>query len=204
MGVPRTSAIPPTSPSRRTHLIDRLEHDQRLDPSGRRLGDVGRRLDTSAAGSTLRGDPLGHALHPALTDLPIGCWTSSMLLDLVGGRAGRPAAQRLIALGIASVAPTVATGLVDLSRRGEGPRRVGVVHASANALATVLYALSWRDRRRGRHARGVALSAAGATVATIGGLLGGHLAFGSSASANATANDGAAPTADLTTTLPVG
>src|SRR5215218_5278050 len=48
----------------------------------------------------LSGVPLGHALHPLLTDLPIGTWTSSLLLDLVGGRAARAASERLIALGL--------------------------------------------------------------------------------------------------------
>lgn len=122
-----------------------------------------------------------------------------MLVDLVGGRAGRPAARRLIALGVLSVAPTVATGLVDVSRRDAAGRRVGVVHAGANTIATLLYALSWRDRRRGHHLRGVALAGLGASVATVGGLLGGHLAFGST-----TAADEALPAPDLTTTLPVG
>src|SRR5260370_8198870 len=31
----------------------------------------------------LNGTWLGHALHPVLTDVPIGCWTSTALLDLV-------------------------------------------------------------------------------------------------------------------------
>ena len=39
----------------------------------------------------LSGIWLGHALHPLLTDLPIGTWTSAVLLDwLGGGRAPRP------------------------------------------------------------------------------------------------------------------
>lgn len=185
---------------RPANLLRRIERDQRLDGPGRRLGDAGRRLDSSAAGGVLRGDLIGHAVHPALTDLPIGCWTSAMLVDLIGGRAGRLAARRLVALGVLFVVPTVATGLVDISRSEEPARRVGVVHASANALATVLFALSWRARRRGHQARGVALSGVGAAVATVGGMLGGHLAFGPSTPSD----DSVASSVDLTTTLPVG
>ena len=44
----------------------------------------------------LQGDWLGHPLHPAMTDLPIGFWTSAMTLDFVGGRRGRPIATRMV------------------------------------------------------------------------------------------------------------
>ena len=36
----------------------------------------------------LSGTWLGHALHPLLTDLPIGTWTSAVLLDWLGGQGG--------------------------------------------------------------------------------------------------------------------
>jgi sugar/nucleoside kinase (ribokinase family) len=61
----------------------------------------------------------------------------------------------------------------------EPSRRVGVVHAVGNALATFLYARSWQARRRGHHSAGVAFGWAGATAATAAAYLGGHLAFGS-------------------------
>ena len=40
----------------------------------------------------LSGTWLGHPLHPMLTDLPIGFWTSAWVLDLLGPRrhATRP------------------------------------------------------------------------------------------------------------------
>jgi hypothetical protein len=126
---------------------------------------------------------LGHDLHPMLTDLPIGFWTAAFTLDLVGGRASRPAAQRLVGLGVLSVAPTVWSGLHDAGvpdRVGDG--RLIAQHASCNVAATVLYAGSWAARRRGHWAFGVALGMLGATAATVGGLLGGRLAFGSAES----------------------
>src|SRR5262245_32470025 len=51
----------------------------------------------------LSGDWLGHALHPLLTDVTIGCWTSAFVLDVVGGRAARRNARMLIGLGLLSV-----------------------------------------------------------------------------------------------------
>src|SRR3954447_9916908 len=45
----------------------------------------------------LHGRWLGHPLHPMLTDLPIGFWTSAFVLDFVGGPGARAAARRLVA-----------------------------------------------------------------------------------------------------------
>ncbi len=120
---------------------------------------------------------LGHPVHPALTDLPIGCWTSAWFLDLAGRRAGR-AADVLVALGVVSAVPTVAAGLADFHDLPPAKRRSAAVHAAANAGATALYAASLVQRLRGRRGRGIALGWAGAATATAGAFLGGHLAFG--------------------------
>jgi uncharacterized membrane protein len=158
-----------------------LEEDARLD---RGAGVLDRAAATVAppgqVRDLLRGEPLGHLLHPMLTDLPIGFWTSASVLDLVGGRRSRRAATMLVALGVISAVPTAASGLADFTGLGPARRRVAVVHAVANGTATVLYARSWLARVRGCHGAGVALALCGAAVATLGGYLGGHLAFGSS------------------------
>jgi uncharacterized membrane protein len=122
---------------------------------------------------------LGHPAHPPLTDLPIGFWTSAWILDIIGGRRSAPAARRLVGLGVLSAVPTVVTGLGDASGMSESRRRVAALHAICNAGATLVYAWSWMARRHGRRARGVLLGMAGASLATIGGVIGGHLAFGS-------------------------
>lgn len=124
----------------------------------------------------LRGRWVGHALHPVLTDLPIGFWTSANVLDLVGGKQSRPAARRLVALGLLSALPTAATGLAEWAGTGEREQRVGVVHAGANTVALGLYTASWRARRNHRHGRGVLLGLAGSAAVSVGGYLGGHLA----------------------------
>lgn len=138
----------------------------------------------------LSGTPLGHALHPVLTDVPIGTWTSATLLDLLGGSAARPAAQRLIALGLLASAPTAATGLsdwADTTPADAGVRRVGAVHAVANIAALGLYAASLRARRRGHHARGVALGLSGLGSLLVGGHLGGHLSYAKAVGVDQTA-----------------
>ena len=125
----------------------------------------------------LHGVWLGHPLHPALTDLPIGFWTSAFVLDLVGGRPARPAADALVGVGVATALPTAAAGLADWSDMDKPERRSGLVHAAANVAATALYGLSYLARRRGHRTGGVMLGLAGATAATAGAFLGGHLAY---------------------------
>lgn len=138
------------------------------------------RLVRRAVGSgdlrdTLTGRWLGHALHPMLTDLPIGFWTSAFALDLLGGRKNRAAAQRLVGLGVLSALPAIATGATDWSDTTDEARRVGLVHAALNTVALACFTASWTARRRGRHGRGILYGLAGSAVATGGGYLGGHL-----------------------------
>ncbi len=125
----------------------------------------------------LQGAWLGHPVHPALTDLVIGFWTSAFVLDFVPVRRLRAASDAFVFLGLVAAGPTVATGLADWTGLDRPHKRIGVVHAGANALAAGCYGLSLIARLRGRRARGIALSTLGASLATVGGYLGGHLAF---------------------------
>jgi nitrite reductase/ring-hydroxylating ferredoxin subunit/uncharacterized membrane protein len=125
----------------------------------------------------LSGVWMTHPLHPLLTDLPIGFWTSAFMLDLVGGRRGRPAADRLVGLGILAAVPTAAAGLSDWSDTIGEERRIGAVHALANGVALTFYGWSWVARKRGRRGKGVVLGLLGATAASAGGYLGGHLVY---------------------------
>ena len=157
-----------------------LESDARLDPATDSVLELAGRISRSPAGAFLRGEPLGHALHPLMTDLPIGCWTSAAVLDLVGGRDARPAARRLIGLGVLSAVPTALSGFAELGSVDPDDRptaRVATAHAGLNSLALLSYARSWSARRRDRQVRGVVWSVVGATAASISGHLGGHLAF---------------------------
>src|SRR5919199_2544694 len=62
---------------------------------------------------TLSGTPLGHALHPWLTDFPIGTWTSSFLLDVFGGRDARAASRTLVGAGVLAALPAAVSGIND-------------------------------------------------------------------------------------------
>jgi nitrite reductase/ring-hydroxylating ferredoxin subunit len=123
----------------------------------------------------LHGTWLGHPLHPVLVQVPVGAFVSAAVLDLIPG--ARRAATTLIAVGTASTPPAIAAGWADWSEMTKDRRRVGLVHASANAVAVSLYAASLVARSRGRTGRGKALAYAGLSVAGVGAYLGGHLAY---------------------------
>ncbi len=127
-------------------------------------------------GSVLRGEWLGHAVHPLLTDVVLGTWTSASVLDVIGGPDSAAAAQRLIGTGLLAAGPTAWTGWAEWSEAGSRGQRVGLVHAVTNGVAIGLYAASWLARRRGRHGAGVRRALAGAAVSGAGAYLGGHLA----------------------------
>ena len=161
--------------------VDRITSLDRLDQPAKVIGKAVR--DAVPAGpvkDALSGTWLGHALHPLLTDLPIGTWTSAVLLDWLGGERSEAAADRLIALGIAFTAPAVATGWTewaDSEVADDGVRRIGIVHAAANVGATALFGASLAARRGGSRGAGRLLALAGAGVLGVSGYLGGHLAF---------------------------
>src|SRR6478735_447401 len=159
-------------------VVDRIEHTTALDrfatPLASAVSDL---FGRSGLKDVLSGSWFGHPLHPLLTDLPIGSWTSAMVLDFVGGRRAEPAADALVAVGIATAVPTAVTGLSDWSDLGDADRRIGLVHATANSIAVACYVASLVARRRGRRPAGVILGVAGATAATAGGFLGGHLVY---------------------------
>ena len=128
---------PPFTRRPRSRRPDREPRAARRSPPSR----SGSRCATpSRAGpvkDALSGTWLGHALHPLLTDLPIGTWTSAVLLDWLGGDAvARPAADRLIALGIAFTAPAVATGWTEWADSEVGRRRACAASASSTRPPT--------------------------------------------------------------------
>ncbi len=160
-------------------VVTELGENEALDPPAQRVLDLARRaIPSDGLHDTLRGTFLGHALHPLTTDIPIGTWTSAMVLDLVGGRGTEKAARRLIGAGILASLPTAVTGAVEWAdNAGERSdvRRIGVVHAAANVTALGLYSASYLARRRRRGGRLLAL--AGGAALAVGGHLGGHLAY---------------------------
>ncbi len=124
----------------------------------------------------LVGTWLGHPLHPAMVQLPIGFWTSSLALDVAGQEE---AADLTLALGLATATGAALTGIAQWqdAANDDAPRRLGSLHASLNGVATVLYGASLLQRRRGHRASGIGLAAAGFAVTNVSAWLGGDLAY---------------------------
>jgi nitrite reductase/ring-hydroxylating ferredoxin subunit/uncharacterized membrane protein len=159
-------------------LADKVGTLKLLDRVGSPVGNtVGNLVPPGPVKDALAGTWLGHALHPVLTDLVIGSWTSAFLLDLIGER-GRDGADLLIGVGVLSAVPTAVTGLSDWADTTGETKRVGVAHGLGNVAALGFYAASLVARRRGRRSTGVLLSLAGAGVVTLTAYLGGHLVYG--------------------------
>jgi nitrite reductase/ring-hydroxylating ferredoxin subunit/uncharacterized membrane protein len=131
----------------------------------------------SPVNEALSGTALGHPLHPPLTDVVIGAWTSAVALDWLGGKRGRRAADRLVALGVLSALPTAAAGLNDWATLYGPTQRLGLVHGTTNVVATGLFGTSWLARKAGRRFFAKLLALAGYGTVSVGGFLGGHLSF---------------------------
>jgi hypothetical protein len=174
--VPAASRPPNTMslPRRATQAIAESPLAERAADAQQRLY---RPLLPWAQRSRLHTDALGHSLHPALTDLTLGCWTSATLLDLLGGSSSRPAATLLTAAGIAAAVPTAVAGAADWAQTTGSQRRVGAVHALGADTATLLFIASLTARLHGHHPAATRLGIAANTVMIGAGLLGAHLAL---------------------------
>jgi nitrite reductase/ring-hydroxylating ferredoxin subunit/uncharacterized membrane protein len=166
-------------PEKRTALTERIGELEALDPYADLLQGAGRAIRgvSPKLQDLLTGTWLGHPLHPPLTDVVVGAWTSSLVLDVAGGRRARRAADLLVGLGVVAAAPTALAGLVDAADLQGPTRRVAVVHALGNSTALALFGLSWLARSDGHRGTGRVLSMLGFGAATGSAWLGGHLSF---------------------------
>ena len=124
---------------------------------------------------------VGHPLHPALSDRPIGLWAGVVVLDAAdrdpAPRRGIDAAGMLSAAGILAAGATALTGLSDWTVSSDQDRRVGLFHGLLNTVALGLQGASLGTRMAGHRSTARALGAASLTVTAAAGYLGGHLVF---------------------------
>lgn len=157
--------------------VHALEGSAALDSLSAFLARASSPVTRSAAvRHLLQGRGLGHAIHPPLTDAPIGLWASAVFLDLFGGPGARPAARRLLGAGLLAAVPTAASGFAEWHDIPNPERRVGAAHAVLNTMSLVLLGTSYTARARGRHPVGVLTALAGMSAAGASAYLGGHLA----------------------------
>jgi nitrite reductase/ring-hydroxylating ferredoxin subunit/uncharacterized membrane protein len=146
------------------------------------LGPLRERYQDNLAVELLHGGRwIGHPLHPALSDLPIGLWMSATLLDVTGRDTapgpGLDAAGLLSAAGTLAAGATVLTGLSDWTVSNDQDRRVGLFHGLLNTAALGLQSASLAARVTGHRGSARTLGAAGLAVTAGAAYLGGHLVF---------------------------
>ena len=142
----------------------------------------------------LNGVWLGHPLHPVLVTVPLGAWTSTMLLDLIwladqdeGVARGADITMWLGLAGAASSAVTGATNWVDT----DGPeRRTGMLHALLNSGATVLNLTSAFLRLTGQRSTAIKFSATAYAISLYSAYLGGELSYSNAIGVNHVAWEG--------------
>jgi len=157
-------------------VAERIERAPALDRPVRALSDtVVRALPPGSRTDALHGVPFGQPAHPALVRLPLGCWSSAVLLDFFPST--ERAVATLIGAGLLGSLPSAVTGLADWSALHRHQQRVGLVHAAFQTGASALFGLSLTARVAGRRLDGKVLSLGGLAVATAGAYLGGHLAL---------------------------
>jgi nitrite reductase/ring-hydroxylating ferredoxin subunit/uncharacterized membrane protein len=130
---------------------------------------------------TLHGTPLGHPLHPLITDVPIGAWTVTAIFDaleLAGTTNLADGADAALAIGIGSAALAALTGWADWSDTTGEAKSLGIAHAALNGAALTTYVAALALRRNGRREAGIGLAMLGYGFVAAAGYLGGELVFG--------------------------
>jgi nitrite reductase/ring-hydroxylating ferredoxin subunit/uncharacterized membrane protein len=87
----------------------------------------------------LNGKWLGHSLHAALTDAPIGVLTLAIIFDLIDAR---PAADFTLAFGILTMVGAAVAGTADYADTDDDARTTASVHATLMVIALLIYLVS--------------------------------------------------------------
>jgi nitrite reductase/ring-hydroxylating ferredoxin subunit/uncharacterized membrane protein len=138
-------------------------------------GPVGQQAKNAMHGVWLR-----HPLRPVFTDLPIGAWTTGLVLDATAARTKEDRAMEeavAIAVGLAGAAGAAVSGLTDWSETSGQARRTGLLHGLLNIAATTLYATAFVLRKRGARSTGQSCALAGYTIALGAAWFGGDLVY---------------------------
>lgn len=139
----------------------------------------------------LHGTWLGHQLHPVVTDIPVGAWTTAAVLDLAeltGRKEFAPGADAAITIGLVGAVGAAVTGATDWSETSGKNRKIGLMHGLMNTAAAALYATSLVCRSKNKRGTGIGLAMLGFTIAGASAYLGGHLVLNEQVGVDRTAD----------------
>jgi len=149
------------------------------------LGTPGQAIKNVMHGTTV----LGHPLHPALTDLPLGAWTVGVVADwlfVATGRVPPVAGDLALAVGVAGAILAALTGFTDFHGTDGHERRTAMVHGLVMSSVLVLEIVSLAIRLGLPSVRpsAIGLSTLAWLIVVVGAYVGGHLTFGIGAAVN--------------------
>ncbi len=180
----------PELPSEAPKLTDRISD---ILQNGVKLVIGSNRKPPRRFKSLLHGTWLGHPLHPAITDVPIGAWLLAVIFDIVwlaspdvNSWAAR-GAEIAVLIGILAAIAAAVTGLADWSDSYGAERTVGLYHAGLNSLALILYIISFFIRLADPSGESVVAAILGfiAIVSVfVAAYLGGDMVFGKGTGVN--------------------
>lgn len=124
----------------------------------------------------LNGTWLGHPVHSAVTDVPIGGLTVALILEVVGQPV---AADVAVLVSVLAMVAAAVTGLADYSDTERTARMRATVHSMVMIVALVLFAISLLIRAGNPPDRtvAVALLVIGYVVISVGAAIGGDLVY---------------------------
>ena len=155
-------------------------------------GEAGQKVKNA-----MNGVWLGHPLHPVLTDIPVGSWTTALVCDAMEEITGRKefarGADLAVGVGLIGALGAAVTGLTDWSDTDGRARKIGVTHGLMNIAAAGLYTASWACRKNGNRGAGRGLGILGYAIAFGSAWLGGSLVYNEQVGVNHAAGGAALP-----------
>ena len=124
----------------------------------------------------LNGTWLGHPVHSAATDLPIGALTVSIILELVGQHTGSNLA---LIVAVVSIGASIVTGLADYVDVDGTARMRATVHATVMLISQALFIVSLviRNGNPADRTLPTLLVLMGFATISLGAAIGGDLVF---------------------------
>ena len=124
----------------------------------------------------LNGTWLGHPVHAALTDVPVGAMTVAIVLDVIGQPV---AADVTVLVGVLSIVATAVSGLADYTDVDGTARSRATVHATVMTTSLVVFVISLVIRAGNPVDRTVpiVLLVVGYLILTLGAEIGGDLVY---------------------------
>jgi nitrite reductase/ring-hydroxylating ferredoxin subunit/uncharacterized membrane protein len=126
--------------------------------------------------SFLNGTWLGHPVHSAVTDVPVGAMTVSIVADLISQHV---VADIAMVIGILAMVAAAVTGLADYTEVDGNARNRATVHGTIMVITLLVYLLSVAIRSGNPTDRllPVVLGVIGYLLLTLGAAIGGDLVY---------------------------